>query len=253
LHYTLNLINKFKLTMHKIRLTTLLIIAVSSILLGSCKKADNTPADSSTAKTADANATATNLSTDTSIRVPLLASIKVPKGIYKVVDFGKMSGYPLNRKGNNGIAIPNSGDMVIKVNEKTFTFSKWQYADQVIAQQSTIRYMPAQITISATDSKENAQIVVTVAYLTPGTYLIKEVLFTFDGVGIGGPPTLVTYSSLNYNGGGYINLQTVNLGSSIYITTKGTFDAVVGYRSGIWAGGDQMRISGAFDVELPRF
>jgi hypothetical protein len=246
---------KNPLCMHKIQQYSVIAIAASTLLLASCKKDNNALAisDELLARTADLSANSTHSIIESGVNVPLLSSIKQPKGVYKVADFGRMPGTPLSRKGNNGIAIPNAGDMVIKVNDKTFTFSKWQYADQVIAQQSAIRYMPPQITISATDSRENAQIIVVVGYLTPGTYLIKEVLFSFDGVGIGGPATLVTYSSLNYQGGGYINLQTVKLGSSIYITTKGTFDAVVGYRSGVWAGADQMRISGAFDIELPRF
>jgi hypothetical protein len=241
--------------MYKNQQFGIIAIVASALLLASCKKNDSAPANSSAlpAGTADVSVNATRSIIDTNFIIPLLASIKQPTGIYKVADFGKMPGIPLSRKGDNGIPVPVAGDMVIKVNNKTFTFSKWKNADQVMAQQNTIRYLPPQLTISATDSKENVQIVVVVAYLTPGTYFIKEVLLTFDGVGIGGPPTLVTYSSLNYNGGGYINLHTINLGSSIYITTKGTFDALVGYRSGIWAGGDQMRISGAFNIELPKF
>jgi hypothetical protein len=239
--------------MHKIRQFAVITIVASALLFASCKKND-APANSALpARATDVSGNATRSIIDTNFIVPLLASIKQPQGIYRVADFGKMPGIPLSRRGGNGIPIPDAGDMVIKVNNKTFTFSKWIYADQIIAQQNAIRYLPPQITISATDSKDNAQIIVVVASVTPGTYFVKEVLFTFDGVGIGGPPTLVSYSSLNYNGGGYIHLQTVHLGSSIYITTSGTFDAVVGYRHGIWAGADQMRISGAFNIELPKF
>ena len=239
-----------KAVMQKIYLPIFSLLGVSVALLSSCKKSNNAPVPAGTnpSQTMYTATSAANVPIDSTYRIPWIALAYTPTGVYNVSDFGAIPTRTLSSKGDIGIPIPEVNNIVISVNRKLFVFTK-QQGDLLTAEEPPFMFYLGyvQTTIRAINKQENAEIRIVVGAITPGIYVVKEVSFMFDAVGAFGP-TWATYSTFNYNGGGYINVRTDERGHTVYVATKGTFDSVVGFRSGIIHAPDQLRISGAFNV-----
>jgi hypothetical protein len=233
-----------------------LTLTIAGILsLYSCKKENNAIPETVTAK-AVGQAQSSAAGGDTSlVQNPfIISSISTPVGRYKATDFGSLPAGLPDRRGESGIPIGPASGMNIKINQIPFTFSRTLNNDPVLATYRPAVYpaMPApELMIEAADKNGYMKIVITVSQLTPGIYLMKEIKLTFDAQGPNGKPSTVYYSNKYLGGTAFINVQTLQL--KVYAITKGTFDCFVGFIGGAWTGASQMRVSGSFNIDVPKF